>query len=101
MTPEVGMGATVTIWTDRYPATVERVSPSGKVVWLRRDRYVLVAGSYMDEHQEYLIEPDPAGSVERASLRKNGRWKMAGVRTRAPGGTVSFGHQSAYSDPSF
>lgn len=38
MTPYVGMGATIHINGDAYPCTVVRVGPSGRRLWIRRDR---------------------------------------------------------------
>lgn len=88
-TPEVGMGATLYLWSDRYPATVTKVSPSGKTVTLTEDNVVGWENSY-----GVSFAPNPNGRVWTARKGKNGTWK-------ASGSGVTLGSRAAYRDPSF
>lgn len=92
-TPKVGDGATVLMWTDREPATVIAVSPSGKTVTVQMDRYRRTDANGMSEVQSYAYERNPAGEVLTFRLGKRG-W-------RGRGGGVAFGHREKYHDYSF
>jgi len=87
--PEVGMGATIYHWSDRTPATVTKVSPSGKTVELTEDRTTEWSNDY-----GVSFAPNPSGVVTTARLTKNGTWK-------ADGNGVSLGKRNAYYDRSF
>jgi hypothetical protein len=93
--PKPGDGATIYWWTDRTPATVERVEiVRGRTrVHLIEDRAIRTDGLGMTDAQSYRFEPDPDGRRFEARLIR-GRW-MAG------GQGVTFGHRSAYRDFSF
>jgi hypothetical protein len=93
--PVVGEGATVIWYTDRYPATVERLSPSGKTAWLREDRAIRTDHHGMSDSQSYRFEPDPEGRESVAKRQRDGRWKTTG------GQIVQFGARDRYWDPSF
>jgi hypothetical protein len=89
--PTVGMGATIYAWSDRYPATVRAVSPSGKTVELTEDRV-----TSWKRHYGTGFEADPTGRAWTARKAKNGTWK-----TLKSGNGVSLGERAAYHDPSF
>jgi hypothetical protein len=74
--PEVGMGATLQIGSDRYAYTVERVSETGKTLW---------------------AVDDGSGAQSRFSLRANGRWGQA----KCKGVYLYLGVKENYRDPSF
>jgi hypothetical protein len=93
--PVVGEGATIIWWSDRFPATVERVSPSGKTAWLREDRSIRLDSHGMSDSQSYRFEPDPAGRESVAKRKRDGRWKTTG------GQVVQFGSRSRFLDYSF
>ena len=93
-TPEVGMGITILMWTDRQPATITRVSKSGKVFWFKRDHAERRDANGMSESQTYEFFPNPEATEERASLRKNGAWKCGS-------GQVRLGSRDKYHDYSF
>lgn len=82
---EVGMGATIFMWSDRLPATVIAVSHKGKRVVLQEDAATRVDSNGMSEVQSYSFSPNPNGRTFNASLRKNGTWKSGtdGVRLGA------------------
>lgn len=92
--PEVGMGATIYLHSDRLPCTVERVSPSGKTARLREDTAIRIDQNGMSELQKYRFEPNPNGRAFTARRRENGTW-------RAGSNGVSFGARSKYYDFSF
>lgn len=94
--PEVGMGATIFHYSDRSAATVVKVSASGKTVWLTADTATRTDNNGMSESQSYTFTPNPDGVSFKASLRKNGTWKLANN-----GAGVALGRRSAYHDYSF
>jgi|ERR1035437_900944 hypothetical protein len=94
--PKIGMGATVFHYTDRSAATVERISKSGKVVWLREDRAVRLDKYGQSETQSYMFEPIAYGKLFRASKRKDGQWRISNDDRK-----VVLGVRDAYHDYSF
>jgi hypothetical protein len=116
--PVVGEGATKHLYSDSHAYTVERVSPSGKTAWIRRDKATLLNGPDSGEPdalkvypggfaahttgvQRYRYEPDPDGKLVKVTRRQNGRWKVSGWPTRSPGGVVTFGHRREHYDYNF
>lgn len=98
--PEVGMGATLLYWTDREPATVIEVSPSGKSVRVQVDKSTRTDTNGMSESQSYTYERDPYGDVFTYTLRKNGRWVRKGDPMKN-GSALLLGHRERYYDYSF
>jgi len=94
--PEIGMGVTISVGSDRYPGTIIDVSPSKKKITFQHDSYKRIDSNGMSELQEYEYHQDPNGSIEQASLRKNGRWMI--VHGKTP---VSIGVRNHYHDFSF
>jgi hypothetical protein len=98
--PEVGMGATIILWSDRLACTIVEVSKSGKRLTVRRDKTTRIDGNGMSDSQKYEYEPDPQGSERTFSLRSNGRWVQEGETMR--GGTnLAVGVRREYYDFSF
>jgi hypothetical protein len=93
-TPEVGMGVTVLMWTDRKAGTITRVSPSGKTFWFKDDIAIRTDSNGMSESQTYEFKPDP-DARERKAVKTVKGWKE--VR----GSRLMLGHRSAYHDYSF
>jgi len=87
---EVGMGATIHLWSDRIPATVTKVSPSGKTIEITEDRV-----TEWKDHYGMSFAPNPHGHVYTVRLGKRG-WRA--LRTREG---VTLGARAAYRDPSF
>jgi len=92
--PKVGDGATLLSWTDRFPATVVWVSPSGKTIHLQEDNAVRKDNYGMSEVQQYEFSPNPEAPIQVARLTKKG-WKVL------KGKQVLIGHRSRYYDYSF
>lgn len=95
-TPEVGMGGTLLMWTDRHAVTVTRVSASGKTLWFKQDKATRTDDNGMSESQRYSYEADPDARERKATLRKNGAW----VESRA-GTRLRLGDRNEYRDYSF
>lgn len=91
--PEVGMGATLCMWTDRHAYTITRVSKSGKMLWAKQDKVTRIDNNGMSECQTYTFEPDPTAEEVCFRLTKKG-W-------RGPSGRLSIGHRNEYHDFSF
>ncbi len=98
--PEVGMPATLLYWSDRKPATVVRVSASGREVEIQRDRSKRTDDNGMSEGQVYEYERDPHAVREVFTLRKNGRWVEKGMRM-GQGLRLGLGYREEYYDFSF
>jgi hypothetical protein len=98
--PEEGMGVTLGIGSDRYPATIIEVSENKKTVIVQQDIFRPAKGYEYYGNQVYEFEENPIGRQYCFTLRKNGRWKEKGS-SRNGGFQISFRGRSAYSDPSF
>lgn len=75
--PEVGMGATFTLWSDRHAGTIVRVISPNRIAW-KRDRATRTDSYGMSDAQSYVYEQDPDAAEEIFSLRKTGRWVRSG-----------------------
>ena len=100
---EVGMGATIGVGSDCYPATIIEVEWNGdgiaKAIAVQRDTAHCIGGEW--PYLEYEYHPNPKGAIEYYSLRKTGIYKRKGWPLRSPGGTIGVGHRRYYQDPSF
>lgn len=106
--PEVGMGATILMASDRHAATIVEVFGIGKAaaVKVRRDIATVVSGLRHDGSAEYAFERDPEG-VERTYKFDGVRWRE--IRRNAETGrwiitdntSLRIGSRSEYYDPSF
>lgn len=92
--PKVGDGATILGWTDRHPATVVWVSPSGKTLHIQEDDAVRTDKNGMSECQSYLFTPNPKAPVQVVRLTPKG-WKIV------KGNRVLVGQRGKYHDFSF
>lgn len=100
-TPEVGMGATEILWSDRHAYTVVRVV-SPKLIELVRDEYEITNGDEVRAGKAspaYSYRPGNPAHVVRASLRKNGAWVRVG--DSLDGVNYLLGHREEYRDPHF
>jgi hypothetical protein len=106
--PEVGMGATILMWTDRKAATIVDVLNDGKVVIVQPDRAIRVDNNGMSECQDYRFEPDPSAGKQRFKfdgqrwrelyLSGSGRWCMS---VKGDGNGLRIGSRDHYHDFSF
>lgn len=94
LNPEVGMGVTELMWTDRHAGTITRVSESKKRLWFKRDIATRADNNGMSDAQHYVYAPNPSAPEIEARLTKKG-WKIVG------GSRLALGYRSEYYDYSF
>lgn len=94
--PTIGMGATIHVGSDSYPATVIQVTRNGKRVVIQEDIATRIDNNGLSESQEYTYMPNPQGEIHIVTLRKDGRYRETGGKT-----PVSIGYRRKYYDPSF
>lgn len=104
--PEVGMGATLCLWSDSHAYTITDVIrfKSGKnagaikAVIAQRDIAKRIDKNGMSESQDYEYTFDPTAKGTVFTLRKNGRYLAEG----GDGGTrLAIGFRREYYDYSF
>lgn len=98
--PEVDMGVTCGVGSDRYPYTVSEIV-NDKTIKVRPDSYRRTDSNGLSEMQTYEITPNPDAPEIVLTLRINGRWVRKGETMRGSSYRWSLGHRDAYSDPSF
>lgn len=81
VTPKVGDGATLQMYTDRHACTVIAVSPSGKQVTLQEDTATRTDKNGMSECQSYTFARNPNGKVHVVRL-----WSAQAPRAVLAGG---------------
>jgi len=84
--PEVGMGATELMYTDRHPYTIIEVSENKKTIKVQRDFPNLL--------------PNKDGEIIEVTLRKSGAWIAKGQAIKG-GRKFDIGYRKEYIDPSF
>lgn len=96
--PAVGMGCTIHYYSDAEPATVVRISKSGKTCWIRKNETEAdpSKGEICIGHQNWLIKKKFTSSEIRVSLRSDGRWRCSGSDLY-----VELGRQYKYYDWEF
>lgn len=94
--PSIGMGATIRIGSDSYPATIIQVTRNGKRIVLQEDDATRTDKNGLSELQEYTYQSNPNGTTHIATLRKDGRYRLQGEQI-----PVSIGIRRKYYDPSF
>lgn len=104
--PEVGMGATILMYTDRYAATISDVikTKSGKIsyILIQQDISTRTDENGMSEYQSYNYAPNEKAPKRRFSLRKNGLWvESSKYHTMWNGTKLSIGERDSYHDYSF
>jgi len=93
---KVGDGATILHYSDRTPATVVSISKSGKKIEIQEDNaFPLHKG--MTESQNWKIERNEKGRIHKASLRKDGQWRISDYCAN----DVLIGKRMKYYDYSF
>lgn len=91
-TPEVGMGVTILMWTDREAGTIVKVTPTQ--IHIQRDRAIRADNNGMSESQSYTYEPNPKAEILIYRRTKSGAYKGAL-------GQLRIGERDAYHDYSF
>ena len=96
--PEVGMGCTQMMWTDRNAYTVMEVLSPTRIT-VTRDRAKRTDKNGLSESQTYEYTTDPDGCPLIVTKRRNGRWVAQGDSQTSS--HFAMGERSTYSDPSF
>ena len=98
MTISVGDGITYYCGSDCYPYTVVFVK-SERCLVIQRDESKRIDNNGYGGQQEWQYSPNPDGSTETITLRKNGRWYKKGY---PPNHGLGYGFgRRRYIDPSF
>jgi hypothetical protein len=108
---EVGMGATLLGWTDRYAATIVAVEgdglSAGTIITVQNDRARVVSGSTMDGSAEYEYERNPNAPTRLFRLSRKGFWEgvfrnpETGRWNKSGNGVCRIGGRQEYRDPHF
>lgn len=96
--PEVGMGCTRIMWTDKVPYTIVKVESDKRIV-VQRDSVEAEPGEQQMGHQKWVIKPNPYGEVLILTKRRNGMWIERNKAMSNYGFVV--GHRRYYYDWSF
>ena len=96
--PEVGMGATEIMWTDRRAYTIVEVR-NPKTIVVQEDNAKRTDNNGMSESQRYEFTPNLEGEKIVVTLRKNGKWIRRGESQN--GRSFVVGYRTAYHDYSF
>lgn len=100
--PEMGMGATLLMYSDRRAGTVVAVHRKGKMlkVVVQEDKVTRTDKNGMSDQQSYSYEPNLQGAARTYTRRKDGSWVAEGESLR--GGTrLLLGTRDHYHDYSF
>jgi hypothetical protein len=95
---KIGDGATVLAWTDRYAATVVKVTP--RSITVREDTATRTDKNGMSESQSYEYAPNPEGREWTFTLRADGKFYERGA-AMGKGYKLLVGERRAYHDYSF
>lgn len=95
--PEVGMGATEILWSDRRAKTVVEVLTPNKVVVRENETRCI---DYYKGEYEVLDELNNM-SPDVFTRRKSGRWCMQGQPDKYGSVYLVIGHRDHYIDPNF
>lgn len=107
--PEVGMGATMLAWTDRYAGTIIEIFNIGKSVCLvvQEDHAKRIDKNGLSECQQYAYSANPNGAKRTFRQSNDGTWKEGYVnavtkRWRTVGGYgLRIGDRQQYRDFTF
>lgn len=68
---KIGVGATVSVGSDRIPCTVIKISKNKFKLVLQQDKYIRLDNNNMSDSQEYAYETDLNGTLYHAYKDKN------------------------------
>lgn len=85
-TPEVGMGATIAMWSDRYAATIVEVvrfktgqrAGQVKTVVVQRDHVKRVDTNGMSDAQNYQYSPNTQAARQAFNVNSKGQFNSKG-----------------------
>jgi hypothetical protein len=105
--PEVGMGVTITHWSDRDPGTIVAVRnfKSGtrkgqpREIDIQHDDWKVISGSEGDGSAKYEYTPNTSGPVITYVVNLKGRWVRKGQGGKGSG--LILDSRNRYCDPHF
>jgi hypothetical protein len=97
--PQVGMGATMLLWSDRHACTIVEVSPNKKRIGVQQDNAKRTDNNGMSDSQSYAYSPNVNAPVKYYTLRKNGAWVREGESMK--GSRIAIGYRAEFHDFSF
>src|SRR5690606_11035234 len=98
-TPEVGMGATEILYTDRHPYTIIEVNEKKTRIVVQQDNAKRIDNNGMSETQCYEYSPNPEARKRVLTLRKTGQWIEKGESLK--GNKYLIDYREEYRDYSF
>ncbi len=103
--PEVGMGATITMYTDRHACTIVAVNEDKTEIQTTEDKAIRTdlnpdGSAPMTDCQSYRYESRPDGARDTWTLRKDGGWVKKGEPLRN-GQRICLGFRDHHHDYSF
>lgn len=109
--PVVGMGVTMTAYSDRKAGTVVEIVRKGAdgpvVIAVQEDKCTRTDNNGMSENQDYAYEPDPKGLISWFKRDSNKRWRQAEINKTGRmvfvngGNGLRLGERDAHHDFSF
>ena len=75
--PQVGMGATLCLWSDSHAYTITRVSKSGKTFWMKQDKAERTDHNGMSDAQSYRYIQHENVPEREVRMTKRG-WRSCG-----------------------
>lgn len=97
--PEVGMGATIVLYSDTHAATICEIINS-KTVAVKRDKAKVIHGDVFSADIKYEYERNESAQPTIFTMRKGGVWISKGDSIRH-GLKLMLGVRQEYYDPSF
>jgi len=104
--PEVGMPATILMWTDREAGTIVEVNMAKRYIVVQEDKATIVSGHTLGA-PEYRYEANTEGSLHYFRKGKDGRWASVYINpetkrfVKCGSRGLRLGHREKYVDPSF
>jgi len=98
--PEVGMGVTMSVGSDRYPYTIVGVSNQGKTIQVQQDNARRTDSNGLSEIQCWEFTPNTNANVVTLTQHKNGRYIRQGEPLKSATRWY-IGRRDRYDDPSF
>ena len=96
MTPQVGMGVTVFMWSDRHAGTIVGMSESGKTIEFTMDTATRTDDNGFSHDQKYSYKTNLDAPRLKARQNKKGQWKILNH-----GSFLGIGFRSEYYDIEF
>lgn len=97
--PEIGMGATEMLYSDREPYEVISIKDDRHIT-VRRLKAIRTDKNGMSEDQDYRYEQDLKGDIVNLFLTKKGKWRER-YKNGCLGNVFVLGHAEKYYDYSF